>query len=59
MIESLAPRSALSIYGIAPCVTFPASATRCLSGIAIVDDSPLQVVDGCAGLLVQLQREPI
>ncbi|HVK84310.1 MAG TPA: hypothetical protein VM513_09385 [Kofleriaceae bacterium] len=47
-----------TIYGAAPRDTFPASVTSCLTGIAVVDDTHVQVTDACAGMLVELAREP-
>lgn len=46
-----------TIYGAAP-RTFPASVTTCLTGLAVVDATKIQVVDSCTGLLVELRREP-
>lgn len=45
-----------TIYGVPPRTTFPASVTSCLTGIAIVGPTTLQVADACTGLLVQLDR---
>lgn len=47
-----------TIYGLPPRDTFPANATRCLSGLAVVDATAIQVVDACAGLLIELRRQP-
>jgi len=46
-----------TIYGAPPRASFPASAASCLTGIALVDDKTLQIVDACTGLLVQLVRQ--
>jgi cysteine-rich repeat protein len=46
-----------TIYGRAPRKDFPASVTTCLTGIASVDATTLQVVDSCTGLLVQLKLQ--
>lgn len=46
-----------TIYGAAP-RAFPASVTTCLTGLAVVDATKIQVVDSCTGLLVELRREP-
>jgi cysteine-rich repeat protein len=48
-----------TIYGGPPYETFPASVTTCLTGLAVVDSSKVQVVDSCTGLLVELRREPV
>jgi cysteine-rich repeat protein len=48
-----------SIYGAPPRDTFPASVTRCLTGLVVLGDATLQVVDSCTGLLVELHREPL
>jgi hypothetical protein len=45
-----------TIYGAPPRGSFPSSATTCLTGIAVTNDTTLQVVDECSGLLVQLAR---
>ncbi len=45
-----------TIYGAQPRDTFPASVTRCLTGVAAIDDATVQVTDGCTGLLVELHR---
>ena len=45
-----------TIYGAQPRTTFPASVTRCLTGVATIDDATVQVTDGCTGLLVELHR---
>ncbi len=45
-----------TIYGAEPRTTFPASVTRCLTGVAAIDDATVQVTDGCTGLLVELHR---
>jgi hypothetical protein len=47
-----------TIYGRTPRNSFPASATSCLSGIAIVDAQAVRVTDACARVLVDLKREP-
>jgi sugar lactone lactonase YvrE len=36
--------------------TFPASATACLTGLAVIDGSTVHVVDSCAGIEVALAR---
>jgi cysteine-rich repeat protein len=36
--------------------TFPASVTRCLTGVAILGPTTIQVADACTGLLLQLDR---
>jgi cysteine-rich repeat protein len=45
-----------TIYGAPPRTTFPSSVTDCLTGIAAVGPTTLQVADACTGLLVQLDR---
>jgi cysteine-rich repeat protein len=47
-----------TIYGAPPRDTFPASVTTCLTGLAVVDATAVQVVDSCTGLLVELRRAP-
>ncbi|MEZ4365431.1 MAG: hypothetical protein R2939_03975 [Kofleriaceae bacterium] len=42
----------------APSQGFPATATSCLSGLAVVDDATTWVTDTCTGLLVELWRQP-
>ena len=46
-----------TVYG-KPGSAFPASVTRCLTGLAVVDDTTVEVTDACTGLLVELQRTP-
>ena len=48
-----------TIYGAAPRDTFPAYATSCLTGIAVVDDVTVHATDACSGLLVELWRQPV
>jgi trimeric autotransporter adhesin len=50
---------AMTIYGAAPRDTFPASVTRCLTGLAVVDATTVQVTDSCTGMLLELRREPV
>lgn len=45
-----------TIYGGAG-TEFPASVTKCLTGIASIDDATLRVSDSCTGLLVELHLE--
>ncbi|HEY3445854.1 MAG TPA: hypothetical protein VGK67_05780 [Myxococcales bacterium] len=50
---------ASTLYGVPRREAFPASVTRCLTGIAVLPgaaDSRLWVLDECAGYLVQLDR---
>ena len=47
-----------TIYGAAPREAFPAYATSCLTGIAVIDDDTVQTTDSCSGLLVELWRQP-
>ncbi|MEZ4366194.1 MAG: hypothetical protein R2939_07880 [Kofleriaceae bacterium] len=47
----------LTIYGAPPRDTYPATVTRCLTGIALVDDATVHVTDACTGLLVELGRQ--
>lgn len=47
-----------TIYALPPRQTFPASAASCLTGITTVNDSTVQLVDSCTGLLVELVRAP-
>jgi cysteine-rich repeat protein len=48
-----------TIYGAAPRDTFPASVTRCLTGLAVVDATTAQVTDSCTGMLIELRSEPV
>jgi sugar lactone lactonase YvrE len=48
-----------SIFGEPPRTTFPASVTRCLTGVAVVDETHVQVTDSCTGMLVELSREDL
>jgi hypothetical protein len=45
-----------TIYGTAPRDQYPASVTACLTGIAVVDATAVQVADSCTGLLVEVRR---
>ena len=47
-----------TIYGAAPRDTFPAFATACLTGIAVIDAETVHTTDACSGLLVELWRQP-
>ncbi len=47
------------IFGAPPRDAFPASASRCLTGVAVVDLATVQVVDACAGMLIELWRQPV
>jgi sugar lactone lactonase YvrE len=46
----------LTVYGGPPGDMFPASVTRCLTGLATAGEL-VKVVDSCTGLLVQIKRE--
>ncbi|MEZ4365468.1 MAG: hypothetical protein R2939_04160 [Kofleriaceae bacterium] len=48
-----------TIYGAAPRTTFPASVSACLSGLVSLDLATTWIADACAGLLVELHREPV
>ncbi len=48
-----------SIYGAPPRDAFPANATSCLTGVAVVDGATVQVTDACTGLFIELRRAPI
>jgi cysteine-rich repeat protein len=48
-----------TIYGAAPRDSFPALATSCLTGIAALDATHVQVTDACTGLLIELTRQPV
>ena len=48
-----------TIYGQVPRDTFPAYATSCLTGIAVVDADTVHAVDACSGLLIELWRQPL
>jgi hypothetical protein len=43
-----------TIYGAPPRERFPESVTRCLTGLAVKDDSTLELVDSCTGMQVEL-----
>jgi hypothetical protein len=47
-----------TIYGGPSAATFPASVTRCLTGLAVIDATTVEVIDSCTGLLVALHRQP-
>ena len=47
-----------TIYGGPAGSGFPASVTGCLTGVAVVDAETTQLVDECAGVLVELWRQP-
>ena len=47
-----------TIYGT-PRDKFPESVTRCLTGIAVIDDATVDVADGCAGVFLQLTRSDL
>jgi sugar lactone lactonase YvrE len=44
-----------TIYG-KPGEPFPATASRCLTGLIVLDATHVQVVDSCTGMLVELDR---
>jgi hypothetical protein len=46
-----------TIYGKPPRASFPASVTRCLTGIQVIDSTTARVADACTGLLVELHRQ--
>lgn len=48
-----------TIYGALPRDDFPASVTRCLTGVAVVDVTTVRLTDACTGLLVQLVRQSL
>ena len=48
-----------TIYGAAPRDTFPALATSCLTGVAVIDATTVHTTDACTGLLVELARQPV
>ena len=48
-----------TIYGQPPHTTYPASVTRCLAGLVVLDTSTVQITDSCTGLLVELQRQVV
>jgi cysteine-rich repeat protein len=56
-VDGLGP--AMTIFGAAPRDTFPASVTRCLTGLAVVDATTIQVTDSCTGMLIELRRHPV
>ena len=47
-----------TIYGAAPRTSFPAAVSFCLTGISTVDASTVRVTDACAGLWIELKRQP-
>jgi cysteine-rich repeat protein len=44
-----------TIYGAAPRLTFPESATSCIAGVALADDGAVWLSDACAGIVVALR----
>jgi sugar lactone lactonase YvrE len=48
---------AQTIFGAPPRDDFPASVSRCLAGLAVVDETTLQVTDSCTGMLIALRRQ--
>jgi hypothetical protein len=46
----------VTLYGAVPRDSFPQDSTFCLSGLAVVADDEIRVVDGCQGYLLDLQR---
>jgi cysteine-rich repeat protein len=48
-----------TIFGEPPRQVFPASVTRCLTGVAVVDDTTLWLTDSCVGMLVELSIESV
>lgn len=48
----------LTIYGAPPRDTFPSAITTCLTGLAVISSTTVQVADACTGLLVELTRTP-
>ena len=47
-----------TIYGRPPRDTLPASVTRCLAGLAVIDATTVRVTDSCTGIMVELRRQP-
>lgn len=47
-----------TIYGAPPRDAFPASVTKCLTGIALVDGTRAQLTDSCTGLLIEIAPVP-
>ena len=47
-----------TIYGAPARDAFPASVTRCLTGVQVTSATTVLVADSCAGILVELRREP-
>jgi hypothetical protein len=45
--------------GNGPVGAFPASVTRCLTGLAVASDTTVQVTDSCTGMLIALTREAV
>jgi DNA-binding beta-propeller fold protein YncE len=48
--------SVVTLYGAVPRDTFPQDSTFCLSGLEVVADDELRVVDACQGYLLDLRR---
>jgi hypothetical protein len=48
--------SVQTIYGRPPRDTFPATVTTCLTGLAVIGPTSVQIADACTGLLVELDR---
>ncbi|HEY4222143.1 MAG TPA: hypothetical protein VGO62_12390, partial [Myxococcota bacterium] len=49
----------VTLYGAVPRDAFPADSTFCLSGLQIVSNGVVRVVDGCQGYLVELDRSDL
>jgi cysteine-rich repeat protein len=46
------------VYTIyAPGPSFPATLTRCLTGLVVIDPATVEIADACTGLLLQLRRQ--
>jgi hypothetical protein len=47
-----------TIFGAPPRDTFPATVTRCLTDVAVVDSTAVRLVDSCTGMLIELVKRP-
>jgi len=47
-----------TIYGKLPHDQFPETVTRCLTDLAVVDSTTVDVIDSCTGIMVELRRQP-
>jgi len=48
-----------TIYGVPPRDAFPERVTRCLTGLQVTSTTTALVADSCAGMVIELRREPL